>query len=112
MRSTGFSAFIALWKTIEISRQRSLRNARELCASSSTPSRRHAAAPVGDAPARDDCGWAQQPAHAQGERRLARTALAGQSDRLARRQAEIDVVDGFDVPVIDDRKVADLEVRA
>jgi hypothetical protein len=38
MRSTGFSAFMALWKTIAISRQRSFRSSAALADRTSTPS--------------------------------------------------------------------------
>jgi hypothetical protein len=58
-----------------------------------------AAAPIDDAAAGDDCRRAQQAARAECQRRLARAALAGETDRLAGCEREIDVVYGLDVGI-------------
>ena len=77
MRSTGLSAFIALWKTMEISRQRSLRSSAGVQFEQVDALRRDSASAVDDAAARHDRRWPQQAAQSQRQRRLARAALAG-----------------------------------
>src|ERR1700735_3986056 len=89
--STGLSAFIALWKTMEIA-----------------PPRR--AGPA----AGDERGRPERAAHAVGEGRLARSAFPGQADDLAGVELEIHLVYRPHVTAgraVDDREVTDREYR-
>ena len=117
-RSTGLSAFIALWKTIAISRQRNLQQPGVVGCEDIEPvgmPGAQAAAVVGDVAARDDRRWPQQPHGAVGERRLAAAALTGEADDLAGMQRQVDVAHGADVAAfgaVDDAETADVQHRS
>ena len=81
MRCTGFSAFIAPWKTTEILPPAEARSCSSVSASTSTP-------PTGDR-ARHGRALRQQPRDRQRRRRLAAARLPGEAQRLARFEREV-----------------------
>ena len=82
---TGLSEFIALWKTIETSRQRKASSSSSFISSTSV-------AVEQDVAARDDRRRVQQAHDGVGDRRFAAARLAGQPEHLARRDRERDPV--------------------